>query len=188
MKQAAAKLRGTLWQYRLIIANAAMFQLGWLICVMGPLALAVGYTLLAVAIHFLNWGGHRRDIIAVGLALGIGFIHDTALLVSGVLEYSSVIQPLWLMCLWALLGLTLNHSLQAIYNRPWLGAILGAISAPLSYIAGVAVSDVSWGLAQVTGASIIAAIWLVVLPLHWVLSRALTGIFFPSVAHSPEPR
>nr|WP_256504507.1 DUF2878 domain-containing protein [Gilvimarinus xylanilyticus] len=168
------------------MANAAMFQIGWLLCLMAPLAVALVYTLAAIAVHFLYWGGHRQDVIAVILAIAMGFIHDTALLVGGVLQYSLVIQPLWLMCLWALLGLTLNHSLHAIYGRPWLAAILGAVSAPLSYIAGVAISGVSWGVPKEMGASIIALVWLGVLPLHLALSRILTRLVFPRTDNSPE--
>lgn len=154
------------------IANAIAFQAGWFICLLAPVVWALLYTALFTAVHFriLKPEARCADTLAVAVVMVLGFVHDTALLQAGVLSYSSSIQPIWLTCLWLMLGLTLRHSLWPIYSRPWFASLLGAVAAALSYTAGVALSDVSWGEFGARGAFIIAAVWLLVLPTHKVMT------------------
>ncbi|WP_020209620.1 DUF2878 domain-containing protein [Gilvimarinus chinensis] len=157
------------------IANAVAFQAGWFICLLAPVAWALLYTALFTVVHFriLKPEARCADALAVAVAMALGFIHDTALLQTGVLSDSASAQPIWLTCLWLMLGLTLRHSLWPIYSRPWLASLVGAVAAGLSYTAGIALSDVSWGEFGPRGAFVIAVIWLLVLPAH----KAITDSF-----------
>lgn len=154
------------------IANAVLFQVGWFICILCGSLWAGIFTLAAITVHFFISRQRREDAIAVLIAIALGVLHDSLLLHSGQIQFaeSAYLPPLWLVCLWALLGITLNHSLVWIYSRPLWSALLGAIAAPLSYLAGVGLSSAEWSSPLVEVLPIIAILWLIVLPLHRFLS------------------
>ena len=73
--------------------------------------------------------------------------------------------PLWLMAIWfAFLG-TLRHSLSYLLNKPFLAIALGAIFAPISYIAGMRLGAVEFGHDLVTTALTIGIAWGVLMPI-----------------------
>lgn len=160
------------------ITNAVVFQLGWLICILWGNLAAVTFTLLALSLHFFKSSVRLADAIAVVVSIIIGLLHDSILIYGGhiVFAESASFPPLWLICLWALMGTTLNHSLQWIYSRPLWSSLLGAVSGSLSYLAGVALSAAEWSSPQLDIIPIIAAVpliaflWLLVLPLHRLFS------------------
>jgi hypothetical protein len=158
------------------LTNVLLFQVGWFVCILFASQWAVLYTLVAGCVHFY-WSQTRvRDAIAVVLCLLIGVVHDSVLIHAGLIRFveSSLWPPLWLMCLWLLLGITLNHSLRWVYERPYWSAMLGAISGPLSYLAGVKLSSAEWSSPLTEVIPIIAFLWLLVLPLHRFLSVRIT--------------
>ncbi len=150
------------------ITNAVLFQVGWFVCILCGNFWAGVFTLTAIIFHFIHVQQRREDAIAVLISIALGLLHDSLLLHSGQIQFveSAYMPPLWLVCLWALLGITLNHSLVWIYSRPLLSALLGAIAAPLSYLAGVSLSSAEWSSPLVHVLPIIAIMWLAVLPLH----------------------
>lgn len=154
------------------ITNVLLFQFGWFVCILCGSFWAGLFTLAAIIIHFFISQHRLNDIVAVLIAVVIGLIHDSLLVHGGLIKFveSGYLPPLWLTCLWALLGITLNHSLVWIYSRPMWSALLGAIAAPLSYLAGVKLSSAEWSSPLFVVLPIIAILWLVVLPLHRFLS------------------
>lgn len=160
------------------ITNVLLFQVGWFVCILGGDLAAILFTLPALVFHFSKSSSRVADLVAVVIAVAIGFIHDSVLIHVGhiVFAESAIAPPLWLICLWALLGITLNHSMQWIYSRPLWSALLGALCGPLSYLAGVELSAADWSSPKLEVIPIIAAVpliafmWLLVLPLHRVLS------------------
>ena len=145
------------------LANALIFQLGWFICVMGGNIWAALFTAVALIIHVWMFG--RADKTTLVVCLLLGWVHDNLLAVAGVLVFAGQgWSPLWLSCLWILMGTTLNHSLAWIYQRPWISAITGAVAGPLAYAGGMALSDAQWGVPLVPAFAIMALIWLMVLP------------------------
>ena len=154
------------------IANAVLFQVGWFVCILCGSFWAGIFTLMAITFHFIISRQRPEDTVAVLIAIALGLLHDSLLLHSGHIQFveSACLPPLWLVCLWALLGITLNHSLVWIYSRSLWSALLGAIAAPLSYLAGVSLSSAEWSSPLVEVLPIIAILWLIVLPLHRFLS------------------
>lgn len=150
-----------------IITNLVIFQLGWLLAVLG------GNTGLAIIIpliilHFIYSPSKSQDAIAVLLLIFFGLLHDTFLISMNYLliDAHGFLPPLWLLSLWALLGITLLHSMKWIYERPWIAAVSGSIVAPLSYLAGVKLSPAEWGQPLESCLLVIALMWLLLLPLH----------------------
>lgn len=149
------------------IINLLIFQIGWVICVVGGSLWAVFFTVPALAFHSRFYPEGSKDALGIALMLIIRLCHDNLLAASGILVFNdSVFSPLWLWCLWLLLGMTLKHSLAWVYSRPWVAAIGGAVSGPLAYVAGVALSDAQWGVPIMQASVIMAGVWLFILPLH----------------------
>lgn len=159
------------------LANVMIFQIGWFVCILGGSVWAAFFTAIVLVIHFLVSACRFDDCVAVVLAIALGLVHDFILIHAGQIQFmeSAQLPPLWLGCLWALLGITLNHSLKWIYSRPLWSSLLGAIFAPLSYLAGVRLSSAEWSSPLVEVLPIIAALWLVILPSHRFLSLRISS-------------
>lgn len=157
------------------VANVLLFQVGWFICILCGSYWALSYTVAVLILHFY-WSPMRvDDLLAVALSVLIGLAHDAILIRGGYIHFveSTSWSPIWLVCLWALLGVTLNHSLRWIYQRPFLSAAFGVIGGPLSYLAGVKLSTAQWSSPLIEVVPIIATLWLLVLPLHRFLSMRI---------------
>lgn len=151
--------------------NLVVFQLGWFAAILGGNLIATLFILPALCWHFFYSTCRKDDAISVLICVLLGIGHDSLLLNFNflVIPGYSVFPPFWLVLLWALLGITLNHSLHWIYERPLIAAVSGAIAAPLSYLAGVKLSDAEWAGSLPQIVFIIAIIWIFLLPLHRVL-------------------
>ena len=155
------------------IANALIFQLGWFVCVLGGNLWAALFTVVALVVHVWLYGHSDKTTLTVCLVLG--WVHDNLLAGAGVFIFAGQgMSPVWLWCLWILMGTTLNHSLSWIYQRPWISAISGAVAGPLAYAGGIALSDAQWGVPLTQAFAIMAVIWLLVLPLiRFLVNRFL---------------
>lgn len=148
--------------------NLILFQLGWFAAILGGNTGAISFILPALCWHFFYCTHKKEDFILVLLCIFLGIMHDSFLLNSGflIIPRHFVFPPVWLILLWALLGITLNHSLKWIYERPLVASVSGAIAAPLSYLAGVKLSEAEWAGSLPQIVFIIAVIWVFLLPLH----------------------
>ncbi len=144
-----------------------LFQIAWLLCVLGGSLVALPVTLTVVCLQL--WLAEQRRLYVHYLAVVtlIGFVCDLMLVNIGVLQLGSglQLQPLWLLCLWPLFATTVPHALRMFHHRPAISALGGGALAPLSYfggsrLAGVELMSPTW-LALV----IIAAAWALVFPL-----------------------
>ena len=126
--------------------NFVVFQAGWWACVLGAAHdMATAGSLFAVVIiaaHIALVAQPLRELRLVAIALLIGVVWDSALLMSGWLDFHSGflvpgMAPHWILALWALFAITLNHSLAWLHGRLSVAAVLGAIAGPLAYWGGV---------------------------------------------------
>lgn len=150
-----------------LIANALLFQLGWLAAVLGgdsPWLLIVGGV---VALHLLwtsSWAAEGKLLFSVFLA---GSALDSFLLNLGVFDFGAprTVIPLWLALLWLLLGTTLNHCLAWTAQPWWRASLLGAIGGPLSYYGGAQLAGIGLPYGTWPTLALLAAIWALVMPL-----------------------
>ncbi|MDO3385572.1 DUF2878 domain-containing protein [Gilvimarinus sp. SDUM040013] len=158
-------------------ANVLLFQVGWAVAVLLGSKWALCYTVTASALHFWKSHSPRFDLLSALLLVVLGIVHDSLLLNSGILIIGEArVPPIWLMAIWFLMGLTLNHSLKFIYERWIWSAVLGSMGSVFAYSAGVKLSGASWGVFGFWGLACVAALWVFVLPLHKVLmSNYLAG-------------
>lgn len=165
------------------ILNYALFQAGWLACVIGA---ARGWPMIGllsvapiVAMHLRLARQPWREAALLGLCALIGGAYDSLLLATGWIEYPNGqwipgLAPYWIVALWILFGTTLSLSLQWLRGRVLLAALLGAIGAPLSYLGGAELGAMT--LSQPAAAMMaLAAGWAILMPALASLSARLDG-------------
>lgn len=152
---------------RTALINALVFQIGWLVCVIGGdrWALTVGLALLAV--HWLWVSRDHREWAVIALGALFGIAVDTLLHALQLFRFAEVTTgvPWWLAVLWLLFMTTLNHSLAILQRHPPWALLLGAIGGPASYYAGVQFGAAQFGLSPQMALLLLAAVWAVLLPL-----------------------
>lgn len=129
-----------------LVANAVAFQVGWFACVLGAASgngwigpLFVGlFVLVQLWISEERW----KEVHLLLGTLVVGWSFDTVLI--GLGYYSPVSNVFegwgsspWLVAMWVNFALTLRHSMRWLKGRYGLGAVMGAVSGPLAYHAGI---------------------------------------------------
>lgn len=142
-----------------VILNYAGFQIGWFLLVLTQSAWAIFWALGFVLMHAVFFGSQREWLTVVPIML-VGLLIDLSWHLSPAIAFLGAGQPLpvWLIGLWLMFPLTLNHSLAWLKGRLWLQALLGVFGGGGSYIAG----------AQL-GAAAIEPLAMVIVPLAWGL-------------------
>ena len=168
---------------KVIIINAAVFQIGWLCCVLAG-ANHVPWLGTLTALVIVTWHiGHansRRSELLLVLSAGIiGTVWDSLLVYAGWLQYPSGTlidntAPHWIVAMWMLFATTLNVSLKWLKTRPVLAAALGAAAGPAAYFAGFKLGGVQ--IPEFTTAMIVLALgWAVFMPMLMALANRLDG-------------
>ncbi|OFJ43139.1 hypothetical protein BJN42_24405 [Pseudomonas koreensis] len=157
------------------IANAVLFQLGWLACVLGGNSLWLLLALAALVIHLRwisSWAAEGRLILCVVI---VGTAVDSVLRYLDVFRFAdaSPLIPLWLMLLWALLATTLRHCLAWSARPWWLASGLGAVGGALSYYGGGRLAGVQFPYGDIPTLILIGLLWAVLFPLLHLMARRL---------------
>jgi hypothetical protein len=153
--------------------NAIWFQSIWFATVLGQsafLPLAVGLLL----VHLLLTVDRRTEMLQMAAVGGLGIVVDAVLSATGVYQFpDGVLVPLWLMCLWFGFAAVLARSLAYLGTRPLFAALAGAIAFPLNYWAGQRLGAVEFAHSLTLTLPIIAACWVIALPLMFRMTRLL---------------
>jgi hypothetical protein len=161
------------------ILNFILFQAGWFACVWGgahdltPVAVAAAGVVVGVSLWPLgaDWLRDLKLLLVVAL---IGWGVDSVHLYFGVFALIGTprfpyLCPLWLVALWAAFGTTLRGSLSWLAGRYGLAALLGAVSGPLSYLAGAKLGAVTLHPNRIFSLVALAGGWAMVMPvLVWL--------------------
>ena len=170
-----------------IIANFVLFECVWFATVVGAAsgltwpglaALATFMVVHAIAEKQLGRSS-RKDWIICAICLARGLIVEGFYSGSGLLVHpaspGSIWPPVWILVLWANLGLILNHSVAWLQNRLTMAAALGAVGGAISYIAGVALGAAEFGWNETVAITVIGVTWATVTPVLLLAARALNG-------------
>jgi len=157
------------------VANALLFQLGWLACVLGGNSLWLLLALATLVIHLRwisSWAEEGRLILCVVI---VGTAVDSFLRYLDVFRFAdaSPLIPLWLMLLWALLATTLRHCLSWSARPWWLASGLGAVGGALSYYGGGRLAGVQFPYGEVSTLFVIGLLWAGLFPLLHLMARRL---------------
>ena len=149
------------------LINLALFQLGWLVCVVGGDVFALAFTLAALLVHRWLVLDNPREWKLIGTIVVGGCLWDMAMVQSGVIRFADASFagiPIWLVCLWLLFATTFMHSLLWMRRFLWLAAPLAAVLGPLSYWFGANLTEAELRTPLLTSLAIMAVGWAVLFP------------------------
>jgi hypothetical protein len=166
-----------------LLANIVCFQLVWMVTVGGAAQGLWWAGPLAVAL-FAAWqvplsSAPRADLKLMAIAAAAGFAIDSALVLSGLLTFSTPVPwdfaaPVWIIALWVAFALTLNHSMDSLKRRPVLAVLLGLIGGPLAYwVAAHVWNAVDLNGSTLLGLGVIGLVWALITPLLLALAERL---------------
>ena len=168
---------------RILVVNVVLYQAGWFACVLGAAhglpwlgALAAA---AIVAVHLAMAVRPAPELGLVALAVLAGALFESALAASGWIRFEQGVlvegtAPYWMVALWAVFATTFNVSLRALREHPAWTALLGAVGAPLAYLAGARLGAMEL-IATGTALVAIGLGWAVLAPLLMRAARRLDG-------------
>jgi hypothetical protein len=123
----------------------------------------------------------------LALALALGVLIDGVSALTGWLRYASPAPalpphgaPLWILMLWACFSTTINRSLSWLQRNSWLAMGVGAVGAPLAYLAAArGWNTVTFALPSERALAWLALSWGIALGLLTRCARRWT-------THAPE--
>ena len=162
------------------LINFIQFQAVWFLCIFGAahqfelIAVLISAGIIAWALLASEHRAHDYRIILVGAVLGI--VIDSALVSLDLITFKSSywidFSPLWMTPIWIALALTLQSSMSWLSGRYMLAGLLGAISGPFAYWAGVRMG--AGAFTDLTTTMIcLSVIWLIITPVLFYLSSLL---------------
>tara|TARA_B100000519_G_scaffold182129_1_gene174886 strand:+ start:159 stop:680 length:522 start_codon:yes stop_codon:yes gene_type:complete len=161
------------------IFNIIGFQVSWWGCVLGVKS---GMTYLGpllmlcfLTVHIVRFLDNYSEIKLIILFGIIGTIIDTSMAYSEILIYNgkytpeTFFAPLWITSMWCGFSATINHSLQWLRHRYFASVLLGVVSGPLSYLAGIKFGAIEFDAAPIIALLIIAIFYGLTIPImYWV--------------------
>jgi len=159
------------------LINFIQFQAVWFFCIFGAahqfelLAILISVGIIAWALLTSEHRTHDHGMILIGAILGI--VIDSVLislnLITFTTSYWTSFAPLWMTPIWIALVLTLQSSMSWLSGRYMLAGVLGSISGPFAYWAGVRMG--AGVVADLTITMIcLSVIWLIITPALFYVS------------------
>ncbi|WP_448874326.1 DUF2878 domain-containing protein [Desulfobulbus propionicus] len=163
------------------VINTALFECGWLVCVLGAAAgfpwsaTLAGMALVLVHLALVRHPG--REIVLLGASGLLGALVDALHIGTGVLSFPlgslhPAVPPPWILVLWLQFAMTLHYALAWLAGRYLLGAALGGLAGALAYWAGVRLGAALFGPDLLRCLVQIGASWCAVMVgLLWLAAR-----------------
>lgn len=142
------------------IINVIGFDIAWFgLVYWGNFFIPVALLMLVLHFYFVSKTRIKEFYLICTVTI-IGIMVDSMLQYLGVFVFpEGKIMPFWLITLWFCFASTLCHSLKFLQGSKLFQGIIGALLAPLSYIAGNEMNAVSFGLTVTTTFVILSIIW-----------------------------
>ena len=170
-----------------MIINIVLFQAGWFACVLsaahGQPWIGTGVAAAVVAWHTLRAARAAEEIKLIAIAVLIGALWDSLLVMLGWIAYPSGTliagaAPHWILALWALFATTLNVSLRWLKQCLLIAALLGAVCGPLSYWAAARLGAAAF-VKPMAVVIALAVGWALIMPALMLLTRCFDGVSIP---------
>lgn len=160
--------------------NFLGFQVYWWACILyqnNALALCIGLLILHLYFHELPVQ-EVTSVIILGL---IGYSIDVLLTLFQLFQFPSSLDylpPIWLLFLW----LGFATSITTLFHRHHInlsfGAAVGALTAPLSYLAAAKLGAVTLPFGYFTTWIILMPVWFVLVPVLLYSQRKIKEFYF----------
>ncbi|WP_455376852.1 DUF2878 domain-containing protein [Petrachloros mirabilis] len=166
-----------------VLSNFILFQIAWFVCVWSAAAnqpwIGVLVTIGVIGVDLLQALLPKKQIQLVLLALAIGLVFDSFLVLQGWLKYSSGnlvpnLAPYWIVAMWGLFATLLNVSLRWMRGRWITAAVFGALGGPAAYYGGLRLGALQFGNME-AGLMALSIGWAVLTPLLLALSTRFDG-------------
>ncbi len=164
------------WQ---LPVNLALYQIGWLACVLGAGAgrawEGAGLALILLAAHLILVRDRGSELKLILAAAILGLVIDSLQLNAGVFRYPggtpiAGLAPPWIVVLWMQFGTLLHFGLAWLSGRYLLAGLLGFVGGPLSFFAGERAGAIEF--ASLAAYAALAVAWAVAMPtLVWLGDR-----------------
>lgn len=114
------------------------FKLSWFALVLFQNLLIIPVLLF---VFWSLWRSSQPERVVWFVLAAAGIALDTVLQYSGVLSFSaSVWLPLWMLTLWLAFSLVVVQVFSAYLQNYWIAALIAAVSGPMAYLGGAALS------------------------------------------------
>jgi len=162
------------------ITNFILFQAAWFICVLGAAYdltyPALGISMLILIVHFALIKNRLLELKLIMIAGFFGLVFDGALLNFDLIIYNDPgvpypITPIWIVMLWMIFAMTLNHSLAWLSKKIYLSFIFGALGGPLAYIAGEELGAIT--LLGMNAIVTLSVGWAIITPILLIIANKL---------------
>jgi hypothetical protein len=171
-----------------MIVNFIGFYLAWIgLVLVGNLFIPFAIGLIALHLSMVVKSSRLRiaEVKLITSLVIVGVIVDNALTYFSVFNFPGnssinfIAIPLWLVVLWACFAATIAHSLKPIGHSRLLQAAIGAVFAPMSYVAGQKLGAVEFVYSFLNTYIVLAVVWAFLL----ILSFQLKHFFFEREAN-----
>lgn len=141
---------------KLSLFNSLCYSAGWFWCVLlgikgqSLLALLGTLFLLVVQLSYAkknNTALYIQDLLLSFFSIPLGICLEVVFIQTGLLHYvdtNNALPPLWIVCLYPLFALVLNHSLKIVKKSSWISFAVGFAAAPFSYLGGASFGGVTF--------------------------------------------
>ena len=174
------------------LVNFVLFQAAWFAAVLGaahqrPL-LGTACVVVVIAVHVAGAARPARELALNVIVCLAGFAVESGMAIRGDVAYPSGqpvawLAPYWMVALWGLLATAPNVTMRWLKHRLWLVAVLGAVSGPASFAAGVRLGGARFVDAP-SALVTMACLWALAMPALMWLSNRLDGSAAPARARS----
>jgi hypothetical protein len=147
--------------------NFLWFQCIWFVAILGR-EQTQWWLLALLLIHLALCKDWKTEIKLMLMCTSVGVALDSVFTWQGVFNFATPTTllpiPFWLVAIWLGFSGTLRHSLSYLLPHPTLAMLGAGISAPLSYLAGMRLGAVEFGLNTWQTAVLIGAAWIFIMP------------------------
>ncbi|MFI0435754.1 MAG: DUF2878 family protein [Parachlamydiaceae bacterium] len=136
--------------------NSVCYTTGWFWCVLfgihgQSLVAIIGAIFLIVfqlyCTKIQTIALYIQDLFLVIFSIPLGALLEIFFIQTNLIHYANTtksLPPIWIVLLYPLFSLLLNHSLKTIKNHQIASFLLGFLGAPLSYIAGISLGGLTF--------------------------------------------
>lgn len=140
----------------LSLLNSFCYTVGWFWCVIfgihGQSILAtIGAVFLILfqlyCTKMKNVSLYIQDVLLVVFSVPLGALLEIFFIQTNLIHYTNtykMLPPIWIICLYPLFSLLLNHSLKIIKKNYLVSFLFGFLGAPMSYLAGFSLGGLTF--------------------------------------------
>lgn len=167
----------------LSVVNSLCYTVGWFWCVFlgihqeSFLAIMGAFALIVFQLYYTrskNLSLYIQDVLLVFFSVPLGILLEFFFIQTNLIHYANTankVPPIWIVCLYPLFSLLLNHSLKILKKNCLIQFLFGFLGAPLSYIAGISLGGLTFQYSLIESWLMIGISWGLFLCLFYKIAN-----------------